>query len=100
MEYSRLGNSELNVSRICLGCMRVGVPDDHHPWTISVDEAYKIVKRALELGVNFFDTAMGYSGGTSEEFLGRIIKKLTARENVVLATKFLPRTQAEAQCSP
>ena len=95
MEYIRLGNSELNVSRICLGCMGFGVPDDHHPWTISEDEAYKIVKRALELGINFFDTAMGYSGGTSEEYLGRIIKKLTKRDNVILATKFLPRTKDE-----
>lgn len=95
MEYKKLGNSELTVSRIGLGCMGFGVPDDHHTWTITEEEATEIVARALELGVNFFDTAMGYSGGTSEEFLGRIIKILTRRENVVLATKFLPRTPDE-----
>ena len=97
MEYIKLGNSELNVSRICLGGMGFGVPDDHHPWTISEDEAQKIIERALSLGVNFFDTAMGYSGGTSEQYLGRIVKRLARREDVVLATKFLPRTQAEIE---
>lgn len=97
MEYTKLGNSDFRVSRICLGCMGFGEPDDRHPWAISEEESEKIIARALELGVNFFDTAMTYNHGTSEEFLGRIIKRLAKREDVVIATKFHPRSAEEIE---
>lgn len=96
MEYVKLGNSDLNVSRICLGCMGFGNANlGHHAWTLDEEHSKEIIKAALDNGINFFDTAMGYAGGTSEEYLGRIIKGLTARQNAVIATKFLPRTEEE-----
>ena len=95
MQYSLLGKSGIKVSRICLGCMGFGVADDHHPWTIDYKQSEDIIRRALQLGVNFFDTAMGYSGGTSEQYLGKAIKELADRKDVVIATKFLPRTAEE-----
>lgn len=96
MKYTKLGNSDLNVSRICMGCMGFGDPQKGmHSWTLDEAGSKEIVKRGLELGVNFYDTAIGYQGGTSEEYLGRIFKSLVRREDVVVATKFPPRTQAE-----
>ena len=72
MEYTKLGNSELKVSRICMGCMGFGNPSSgQHSWTLDEEQSRKLIRRALELGVNFFDTAIGYQGGTSEEYLGR-----------------------------
>ena len=68
MEYTKLGNSELKVSRICMGCMGFGNPSSgQHSWTLDEEQSRKLIRRALELGVNFFDTAIGYQGGTSEE---------------------------------
>ncbi len=88
MEYSKLGNSELQVSRLCVGCMSYGDPASNmHAWTLSAEESEALVKRALDLGINFFDTANIYSAGTSEEYLGRAIKNNIARDKVVLATK-------------
>lgn len=88
MEYSKLGNSDLNVSKLCVGCMSFGDPASNmHAWTLSEEESEKIIKTALDLGINFFDTANVYSAGTSEEYLGRAIKKNVARDKVVLATK-------------
>ena len=88
MEYSKLGNSELHVSRLCVGCMSFGDPASNmHAWTLSAEESEALVKRALDLGINFFDTANIYSAGTSEEYLGRAIKNNIARDKVVLATK-------------
>ena len=88
MEYSRLGNSELQVSRLCVGCMSFGDPASKmHAWTLNADDSEMLIKRALDLGINFFDTANIYSAGTSEEYLGRAIKNNVAREKVVLATK-------------
>lgn len=88
MEYSKLGNSDLQVSRFCVGCMSFGDPGSNfHAWTLSADESETLVKRALELGINFFDTANTYSAGTSEEYLGRAIKSNVARDKVVIATK-------------
>lgn len=88
MEYSKLGNSNLQVSRLCVGCMSFGDPGSNfHAWTLGAEESEELVKRALELGINFFDTANVYSAGTSEEYLGRAIKKNVARDKVVLATK-------------
>lgn len=96
MKYTKLGNSDLNVSRICMGCMGFGDPQKGmHSWTLDEQNSKVIVKRGLELGVNFFDTAISYQGGTSEEYLGRILRDLARREDVVVATKFPPRTQAE-----
>ncbi len=88
MEYSKLGNSDLQVSRFCVGCMSFGDPQSNfHAWTLSTEESETLVKRALELGINFFDTANTYSAGTSEEYLGRAIKNNVARDKVVIATK-------------
>lgn len=88
MEYSKLGNSDLQVSRLCVGCMSFGDPGSNfHAWTLSAEESEALVKRALDLGINFFDTANTYSAGTSEEYLGRAIKNNVARDKVVIATK-------------
>jgi len=88
MEYSKLGNSNLQVSRLCVGCMSFGDSGSNfHAWTLSAEESETLVKRALDLGINFFDTANIYSAGTSEEYLGRAIKNNIARDKVVIATK-------------
>ena len=96
MQYTKLGNSELSVSRICLGCMGFGdAGNGQHSWTIDEEHSREIIKRALELGVNFFDTAIGYQSGTSEQYVGRAVRDFAKREDVVVATKFLPRTGDE-----
>lgn len=88
MEYTKLGNSDLMVSRLCAGCMSFGDPASKmHAWTLNPQESEDIIKHALELGINFFDTANCYSAGTSEEYLGRAIRKHIARNKVFLATK-------------
>src|SRR5499427_2756501 len=92
MEYVKLGRTGLEVSRICLGCMSYGVPDrGNHAWNIGEAEARPFIQRALEGGINFFDTANRYSLGSSEEILGRAIKDFTRREEVVIATKVYGR---------
>ena len=96
MKYTKLGNSDLNVSRICMGCMGFGdASNGQHSWTLDEEHSREIIKRGLELGVNFFDTAIGYQSGTSEQYVGRALRDFAKREDVVLATKFLPRTQEE-----
>ena len=96
MQYTKLGNSDLIVSRICMGCMGFGDPHNgQHSWTLDEAHSREIIHRGLELGVNFFDTAVGYQSGTSEQYLGRALKDFAKREDVVVATKFLPRTQEE-----
>ncbi|HIU30583.1 MAG TPA: aldo/keto reductase [Candidatus Caccousia avistercoris] len=96
MQYTQLGNSELKVSRICMGCMGFGdAKNGQHSWTLDEEHSREIIKRGLELGVNFFDTAIGYQSGTSEQYLGRALRDFAKREDVVVATKFLPRTQDE-----
>lgn len=98
MNYTKLGNSDLNVSRICMGCMGFGdAQNGQHSWTLDEEHSRGIIKRGLELGVNFFDTAIGYQSGTSEQYLGRAIKDFAKRDEVVVATKFLPRTQDEIE---
>ncbi len=88
MKYLKLGHTGLDVSRICLGCMTYGIPErGTHPWTLNEDQSRPFFRRALELGINFFDTANVYSDGTSEEFLGRAIRDLSNRDEVVIATK-------------
>ena len=88
MDYVRLGQTGLKVSRVCLGCMTYGVPDrGAHPWTLDEEKSRPFIKRALELGINFFDTANTYSDGTSEETLGGALRDFARREEVVIATK-------------
>ena len=98
MKYTKLGNSDLNVSRICMGCMGFGDPArGQHSWTIDEEHSREIIRRGLELGVNFFDTAIAYQSGTSEQYLGRALRDFAKRDEVVVATKFLPRTQEEIE---
>lgn len=98
LKYTKLGNSDLNVSRICMGCMGFGDPSrGQHSWTIGEEQTREIIKRGLELGVNFYDTAIAYQSGTSEQYVGRALRDFAKREDVVVATKFLPRTQHEIE---
>jgi 1-deoxyxylulose-5-phosphate synthase len=88
MDYVNLGNSGLKVSRLCLGCMSYGVPErGAHPWTLDEEQSRPFFQRAIELGINFFDTSNSYSDGTSEEILGRAVRDLAKRDEVVVATK-------------
>ena len=98
MRYTKLGNSGLTVSRICMGCMGFGRADaGMHSWTLPEEASREILRYGLDRGIDFYDTAMGYQGGTSEEFVGRAMKDFVRREEVVLATKFIPRTPAEIE---
>lgn len=88
MQYTKLGNSGIEISRLCLGCMSFGDPASRmHAWTLDPAKSEEIIKHALDLGINFFDTANCYSAGTSEEYLGRAIRNNVARDKVVLASK-------------
>lgn len=87
MEYAKLGNTDIEVSKLCVGCMSFGRSGTMHKWTLDEKETENIVGHALDLGINFFDTANGYSEGTSEEYLGRALKKHIARDRVVIASK-------------
>ncbi len=98
MEYRKLGKSELNVSRICLGCMGFGDPDKgQHKWTLDETRTKEIIAHALRRGINFYDTAIAYQGGTSEQYVGKALRSLAGRDDYVIATKFLPRTDAEIE---
>ncbi|RPH43434.1 MAG: aldo/keto reductase [Burkholderiales bacterium] len=88
MEFTRFGRTGLEVSRLCLGCMSYGVPErGTHPWSLGEAESRPFLRRALDLGINFFDTANVYSDGTSEEIVGRALKDFARRDEIVLATK-------------
>jgi aryl-alcohol dehydrogenase-like predicted oxidoreductase len=88
MKYVRLGRTGLQVSRLCLGCMTYGDPNrGKHAWTLPEEQSRPLIRRALDLGINFFDTANSYSDGSSEEILGRALKDFARREDVVIATK-------------
>ncbi|MBR0551116.1 aldo/keto reductase [Stakelama marina] len=88
MDYVKFGNTGMDVSRLCLGCMTYGVPDrGGHPWSLDEETSRPRIRQALEAGINFFDTANIYSDGTSEEIVGRALKDFARREEVVLATK-------------
>ncbi|WP_441276621.1 aldo/keto reductase [Tardiphaga sp. 172_B4_N1_3] len=92
MDYVKFGNTGLDVSRLCLGCMTYGISDrGAHAWTLDEDKSRPLIKQAIELGINFFDTANVYSDGTSEEIVGRALKDFTRRDDVVLATKVYNR---------
>jgi 1-deoxyxylulose-5-phosphate synthase len=92
VRYVKLGQTGLEVSRLCLGCMSYGVPDrGAHPWSLDEEASRPFLARALELGINFFDTANTYSDGTSEEIVGRALRELAVRDEIVIATKvFMP----------
>ncbi|MBE6818517.1 MAG: aldo/keto reductase [Ruminococcaceae bacterium] len=98
MKYTKLGNADLKVSRICLGCMGFGDSGrGQHSWTLDEAHSREIIQCALELGVNFYDTAIAYQSGTSEQYLGRALRDYAKRDEVVVATKFLPRTPQEIE---
>lgn len=98
MQYTKLGKTDILVSRICMGCMGFGdATQGMHSWTLSEEESGKIIKYGLDNGINFFDTAMAYQNGTSEEFVGRALKNYAIRDEIVLATKFSPRTVEEIE---
>ena len=98
MEYIKLGASELNVSCVCLGCMGLGnAATGQHSWTVDEAASRDIIRRALDAGINFFDTAIAYQNGTSEEYVGRALRDFAKRDEVVVATKFLPRTSKEIE---
>ncbi|MCJ2129679.1 aldo/keto reductase [Methylobacterium sp. E-045] len=88
MKLKKLGRTGLDVSPLCLGCMTYGIPErGPHPWTLREEESRPLIRQAIELGINFFDTANYYSDGTSEEILGRALKDFADRDSIVLATK-------------
>lgn len=87
MEYTKLGNTDIEVSRLCVGCMSFGKAGTMHEWTLDEKQSEAVIRHALDLGINFFDTANCYSAGTSEEYLGRVIKKCTTRDKVIIASK-------------
>ena len=97
MDYIRLGCTGLRVSRLAVGCMSFGIPDrGAHAWTLGQDESRPIVQRALDIGINFFDTANVYSDGTSEEIVGKLIREMIPRDQVVIATKVYGRMSSDA----
>jgi len=98
MKYTILGKSDLKVSSICMGCTGFGNPGaGQHSWTVSEEETRRIIGRGLEKGVNFFDTAIAYQGGTSEMYVGSALRSLAKRDEYVIATKFTPRTPKEIE---
>ena len=101
MKYLKLGNTDLNVSRICLGCMTYGEPDrGNHAWTLPEESSRPLLKQALDAGINFFDTANSYSDGSSEEIVGRALRDYARRDEVVIATKvYFPMSNLESGLS-
>ena len=98
MNYTKLGSSDLQVSRICMGCMGFGdAQSGQYTWTVDEGHSREIIKRGLELGVNFFVTAIAYQSGTSEQYLGRALRDFAKREDVVAATRFLPSPNRRLQ---
>lgn len=87
MEYTKLGTTDIEISKLCVGAMSFGQAGTMHDWTLDESNTEAVVKHALDLGINFFDTANVYSAGTSEEYLGKAIKNNVARDKVVLASK-------------
>ncbi len=96
MKYTKLGKSDLTVSRICMGCMGFGnAATGQHSWTVDETQTRDIIRHGLDLGINFYDTAIAYQNGTSEQYVGRALRDFAKRDSVVVATKFTPRTQEE-----
>lgn len=98
MKYAKLGKSDLTVSRICMGCMGFGDSSNgQHGWTLDDSASRKIIKYGLKNGINFYDTAIAYQNGTSEQFVGRALRDFGKGDDFVIATKFLPRSQEEIE---
>lgn len=96
MKYAKLGKSDLNVSRVCMGCMGFGDSGSgQHKWTLDESATREIIKCGLDKGINFYDTAIAYQNGTSEQYVGRALRSFSNRDDYVIATKFLPRNQEE-----
>jgi len=95
MQYKNLGGTGLKVSQLCLGCMTFGVPErGDHPWSLPENQSRPVIRKAVDLGINFFDTANAYSDGTSEEIVGQALRDYTRRDEVVIATKvFFPMSK-------
>ena len=94
MQYVKLGNTGLDVSRICLGCMSFGIGErGQFPWALNEENSRPMIKKALEVGINFFDTANLYSVGTSEKITGRALAEYADQDEIVLATKVFFRTR-------
>ena len=98
MQYAKLGRTDIEVSRFCLGCMGFGEVREGalHTWTLGPDDTRTIIASALDVGINFFDTAMAYSFGTSEEYVGAALRSLAPRDQWVIATKYSPRPKGAA----
>ena len=96
MQYATIGRTDIKVSRFCLGCMGFGEVREGalHKWTLGPDDTKAIIKQTLATGINFFDTAMAYSFGTSEEYVGQALRELAPRDQWVIATKYSPRPAA------
>ena len=99
MEYTKLGNTEITVSKVCVGCMSFGKAGTMHDWTLDETATESVVRHALDLGINFFDTANSYSAGTSEEYLGRALQKNTQRKrsSLPLRSTLIPADCPERQ---
>ena len=98
MKTTTLGNTGMRISRICMGCMGFGnAATGQHSWTLDEDATRTIIRRALDAGINFYDTAIAYQNGSSEQFVGRALRDMAKRDEVVVATKFLPRTPAQIE---
>ena len=97
MQYANIGRTDIKVSRFCLGCMGFGEVREGalHKWTLGPEDTSAIIKQALDAGINFFDTAMAYSFGTSEEYVGQALRELAPRDEWVIATKYSPRPAAQ-----
>ena len=96
MKYTNLGKSDLKVSRICMGCMGFGnAAAGQHSWTLGEAASREIIRHGLDRGITFYDTAIAYQSGTSEQFVGRALRNFAKRDDYVIATKFTPRTQEE-----
>lgn len=96
MKYTKLGKSDLIVSRICMGCMGFGnAATGQHSWTVNEAQTREIIRDGLKMGINFYDTAIAYQNGTSEQYVGRALRDFAKRDDVCVATKFTPRTQDE-----
>lgn len=87
MQYTQLGETGINISKICVGCMSFGKPGTMHDWTLDEEGTDTVVAHALDLGITFFDTANDYSAGTSEDYLGKALRRHTGRDQVVIASK-------------
>ena len=98
MKYTNLGGTDIKISRICMGCMGFGdAANGQHGWTVNEETTREIIRHGLESGINFYDTAIAYQGGTSEQYVGRVLRDFAKRDEVVVATKFLPRSPEEIE---